>query len=390
MRTSVRQLPVRLLIPLLSFFLIAGCDDPSNVGQGLVDSQAGETRILEMDATSFEANELADLTGGNTASGSFYALFGQVDDPVAGNMIATGVVDFVPESQFSTAFTGGIVNFAELQFNIEYLYGDTTSAIQFELLPILSPWESSTLRSDSTIQTGTSIATYSVAASKGITKITLPQSWVSNFDQLLRSSGFSDEFHGFIIQPIASGAIAGIRFTNSQLRATAVPGDTTTYVLSKVGTLTAPLSSSIEDVVLLHDAGRSGLDIRFPIAGSESEPLMIHRVRMAFQAMNLADRYPTGFVRSFPASVGLRAVSNDGLTRLDILEVPINADGAFSFDNGTLTNIFQSANLEKSVLDRFEIYLPTDQSGVGFLAFPATAGLGSTFPTAELTVTPIN
>jgi hypothetical protein len=43
-------------------------------------------------------------------------------------------------------------------------------------------------------------------------------------------------------------------------------------------------------------------------------------------------------------------------------------------DNTTLTNVFQSANLGKSVLDRFELYFPAEQSGVGFFAFPLDSG----------------
>lgn len=92
-------LPLVLLVCLLPMF---GCDDPSNVGQGLLDAQAGETRIIPLSPGEVSAGDRSDLTGGNSASGAVRALVGVVDDPVIGTMRSTGFVDFVPSSQFGS------------------------------------------------------------------------------------------------------------------------------------------------------------------------------------------------------------------------------------------------------------------------------------------------
>ncbi len=72
---------VALMVGLL---IMTGCDDPTNVGQGLLDSQAGETRVITLQPNSVTAGDRSDPTGGNAASGAVMSLMGVVDDPVRG------------------------------------------------------------------------------------------------------------------------------------------------------------------------------------------------------------------------------------------------------------------------------------------------------------------
>jgi len=365
-------LPLVLLVCLLPMF---GCDDPSNVGQGLLDAQAGETRIIPLSPGEVSAGDRSDLTGGNSASGAVRALVGVVDDPVIGTMRSTGFVDFVPSSQFGSDFLNGSVSWAGLELNLDYRYGDTTGVLQFDLYGVAESWLSSEITADADIPLGSLVASYEVPVREGIVSLPLPEAWVAANDARLRSETFTDAFHGFSIVPTAGNAIAGFRFTESALRATVVPGDTVSFALSKVGTVTEVDADRLpSDYVILQDGAPHGVFLRFPLRGDGLEESLIHRVTLGLTAENLDALYPDSFLRPLPSVLGMEAVSADGLTRLEIAEVSINADGRFIMDNTTLTNVFQSANLGKSVLDRFELYFPAEQSGVGFFAFPLDSG----------------
>jgi hypothetical protein len=376
-----------LLVALL--FSSTGCDDPSNVGQGLLDAQSNDTQVVSLAGASLSTAERGDLTGGNSAIGSLRVLFGQVDDPVIGSIAAHGFVDFVPGSQFSTAHVGGTVSWAELELNIDYRYGDTTSVVQVDLFSIPTAWQSTTLRADSSIAVGSLIGTYEVEARSGVTTLPLPASWVSTYDATLRDANFSDAFHGFALRPRSGNVVLGARFSQSRLRASAAPGDTVSYPLSKVGTL-----SQDDDVVapagyhILQDASTKSLDLRIPIQEGELGEALIHRVILKLKSADFSASYPSGFLYSKPGVILVEAVSSEGTSRLQVGQVTMNVDGEFIVDGTTLTNVFQSANLGRSALDRFEISFPNEQSGIGFLAFPAE---GSTAGVETLvTLTPIN
>lgn len=369
--------------------VLAGCDDPSNVGQGLLDVQAGDTRVVPLLPSSITAADRSDPTGGNAASGAVQALMGIVDDPVRGRMTSRGFIDFVPSSQFGSDFLNGSVDWAGLSLNLDYRYGDTTGVVQFDLYEVPANWQSSEIEASSAIVLGSMIDSYEVAAKEGIVSFELPEAWVQEYDSVLRDGSFSDLFHGFAMVPTDGQAIVGFRFSESTLRASATPGDTVAFALSKVGSLTSmPDAASGSGHVFLGDGSSSGVDLRFPLNGGELDESLIHRVILNLQVENISSSYPAGFLRPLPGVLGLEAVSADGDTRLEIAEVAVNTDGQFVMDNTTLTNVFQSANLGKSVLDRFELYFPPDQSGVGFFVIP-TDGADSAIE-ALITATPIN
>lgn len=369
--------------------LIAGCDDPSNVGQGLLDAQSSDTQVVSLPGASLEVAARGDLTGGNTAIGALRVLFGTVDDPVVGTLDATGYVDFVPGSQFPSTFLNGTVSWADLRLNVDYQYGDTSSTVLVDVYDVSAAWQSTTLRADSTIAQGAFIGSFEIPASSGIVTLPLPASWVTTHDATLRNSNFSDLFHGFAVVPRGGNAILGARFSESELRASAAPGDTVSFPMSKVGTLTR--DDAVVDPAgyrVLRDGATSSLDLRLPIQDGPIGEALIHRVILKMKTADWSSQYPTGFSHPTPGVILLEAVSSDGATRLEIAEVAQNASGEFIVDGTTLTNVFQSANLGKSVLDRFEITFPAEQSGIGFVGF----SVDDAAPGVEtlVTLTPIN
>ncbi len=357
------------------------------MGQGLLDAQSGETSVLSLAPSALIESDRADATGGNAASGAIRALTGQVDDPVIGSITSRGFIDFVPASQFESSFFNGSVSWAELSLNLDYSYGDTTSMVAFDLYSVPSDWLSSEIEADSDISIGTRIASYEIQATSGSVSLPLPAAWVDANDTTLRNSDFSDVFHGFSLVPTGGNAIVGFRFSESQLRVSATPGDTVSFAMSKVASLT-DIPPAPNGNILLSDGSSSGMDVQFPIRGGSFDESLVHRVILNLRATNLDASYPTGFNRPLPTVLGMDAVSAEGDTRLEIAEVSINAAGEFVIDNTTLTNVFQSANLGKSVLDRFELYFPPEQSGIGFFVFPTVSG--DTSIEALITATPIN
>ena len=372
--SALNAIPLRFPLPtvvlIAGLLLFSGCDDPSNVGQGLLDAQSGDTQVVTLAPDNISPGARADVTGGNAASGALRALAGMVNDPVIGPLEATGFLDFVPSSQFDGSFLNGTVSWAELSLNMDYRYGDTTGVVSLDLYGVTENWLSSETDADSDIAMGDLIASYEVQVKEGVVSLPLPEAWINEHDATLRSSTFTDSFHGFGLVPTDGDAIVGFRFSESSLRASAVAGDTVSFALSKVGTLTDFSGATTpEGHILLQDGAEKGMDLRFPLRNGELDESLIHRVVMNLDTVDLLSQYPAGFARPVPGVIGIEAVSADGLTRLPVAEVSINSEGSFVIANTTLTNVFQSANLGKSVLDRFEIYFPPEQSGVGFFAF---------------------
>ncbi|MDE2996526.1 MAG: hypothetical protein OXT73_07300, partial [Bacteroidota bacterium] len=70
----------RLMGILVAFaFLLSGCDDPSNVGQGLLDAQSNDTEVIRLEDGGVSASDRGDLTGGNSVIWSTRDVFGQVN-----------------------------------------------------------------------------------------------------------------------------------------------------------------------------------------------------------------------------------------------------------------------------------------------------------------------
>ncbi len=375
---------------LSASILMTGCDDRTNVGIDLVDPQTEESRVITLSANYLQDNVLGDVTGGNAASGALRALAGVVEDPVAGRIETIGLLDFVASSQFGISFLSQPVTFAELIVSIDYVYGETTQPVTFELFQVNETWTSAFARADTTIGTGALVLTTTIPAVEGGHAVAMPAEWISAFDGILRSSTFTDDFHGFSLRATSGNAILGVGFSGTSLRASSTPGDTVSFSLSKVLTTSSRIpDSASSDYVLLQDGAASGLDVSFPFLSESFPEALVHRVLVRLNTVDLSGLYPSGFNRPEVTLVGLRVVADDDVTRLTVEEVGMASDGSLTFDNTILTNVVQSVNLGKSSLDRFELYLPSTQSGVGYLAIQLGATASESLPRAIVTFTPL-
>jgi hypothetical protein len=380
----------RLCVVAVCFISISACDDPSSIGLELVDPQSGATEVRAVGSTLAESSGIADITGGTTTEGAFRSLFGKVNDPVAGSFFMIGYVDFISSTNVTSAFRAAPVTFADLEFNIDYVYGDTTQPLTFNLYEVDQAWNSSDVRSDTFLVAQTLVTTATLMPASKTIHVPLPQSWVNQHDTALRSTTFVDDFHGFALQATQGDAVLGVHYSGSSIRASSVPGDTVNFSMSKVLSASSFRDDTANtEFITLRDGAAETLSVKFPLEPSEFGEVAIHRTIIRLNSADVSGLYGPQFKRPGVIRVGLRAVAVDNQTRLNVVTADVNFDGSLSFDSATLTNILQSENLGDSGLDRFELYFPRESSTVDVLAFKR--GLPSELgPRAIITFTSIN
>lgn len=362
--------------PAIAAFLVlvtvlaTGCsDDPSNVGIGLVDAQAGDALVEVYGAVAFAADGPADITGGDITAGATRALAGRVDDPLIGPFTPVGFVDFVPSGTFPASFTGGSVSYVELLLDIDYVLGDTTQLLELELSEITSAWTSLSRRADTTLSVGAAIQSFDVDLASQTARVVLSDDWVSANNALLRSSTFQDAFHGFQIAGLSGNAVVGFNLVNSRMRASAVAGDTVLFAMSKVLTsMPAAAGGAPANTVVLQDGGRNTVTLKFP----DLTDMAVHQAVVRAQLHDSDVQDPAGFARPASGSVAIRAVTADNAVRLPLLTVQVADDGSIVFRDPVVTRIMQQSALGLSEFDRFELYFPTASSTVG--SFVLTGG----------------
>jgi hypothetical protein len=367
--------PATALCLILATILSTGCsDDPSNVGIGLVDVQAGDALVETYNAVAFAADGPADITGGDITTGATRVLAGLVNDPRIGSFSAHGYVDFVPSGTFPASFTSGTVSYVDLLFDVDYAHGDTTAALTMDVSEIATSWASLGRRADTTLTVGSPIQFFEVNPAAQTVRVVMSPDWVAENDALLRSSTFQDDFHGFRLRGLSGNTVLGFNLVNSRMRASAVAGDTVLYAMSKVlTTMPSDPSGGPGATVVLQDAGRHTVTLKFP----ELSSMAVHQAVVRAQVSPPPAADPEGFARPVTPVVGLRAVTADNTVRLPLLTVQVAADGAVQFEDPVIARILQQAILGLSEFDRFELYIPTGSSSVGSVSLktgPASGG----------------
>jgi hypothetical protein len=378
------------VVLLALLLLLPACDDPSQIGIDLVDAQAGDTEVVTLPPSQLEFTGAADITGGTNTSSAFRSLFGKVSDPVAGDFAMEGYMDFVGSANVSSAFSASPISFADLELNLDYVYGDTTAEISVDIYDIEEAWSSSDARADAFLVARSLVTSASLEPTEGLIRIPLPEAWIASKDAVLRSGTFVDDFHGLAFKVSQGNTVLGVHFSGSSIRASSVPGDTVNFSMSKTLSASSFLNGSQNPAYhTLRDGAAETLSLKFPIEDQQFGSASIHRVIIRLNTEDVSDLYPSGFKRSGITRVGIRAVATDNETRLNVGTMDILEDGIVTFDSATLSNVVQSANLGNSGLDHFEIYFPAELSTVEMLAFKK--GLPATFgPRAVITYTSLN
>ncbi|MCZ6758181.1 MAG: hypothetical protein O7C39_07845 [Bacteroidetes bacterium] len=377
---------------LISSLVLVGCgDDPSNIGLGLVDVQAGEPVLVTLEPTSFETSSDADITGGFLAitllrEGANRFLVGTTVDPALGTLTAEGRLSFVALEAASDDFRNGPVSSVVLTMGLNYVYGDTLTPITVRLSSISDEWSAAGTRADTVLNVGASIMEIELDPTEDLAEIELPSAWVSANDVLLRSETFSSDFRGFHLSHVDGNAVVGISAGSSFL-SIAVPGDTLRVNVDKIlTTVSRDASATPAEFLLLQD----GIDIIAVELDFEIDEILnnsIHHALFRFNtALPILDT-PTGFSRPQLTNMDLVAITGSDEFRTVLADGQVDDDGILTFQSTNLSVAMQNTVLGRGDLVRFELHAPIEDNSLDFVFFERNSGAGG--PRLILTVTEV-
>lgn len=324
--------------------VLTACEDPSNVGLGLVGETGGEPEVVTVSLQPYAPIEVRDVTGGPvsaTANTTLRFFAGMVADPLIGSLDATGYVDFRTVSGISDEFRNGTVTAAELRLSRDYVYGDTTGTIEVQISEMTGTWDAVS-PTDAEITAGDAITTASFAADRREVVIPLPQAWIDANSSLLRSSSFTADFGGFEIAPVEGSAVFGFSNATSRFRVIA-GGDTVDYQVERSLTTTSTELLPDRDENLVWDATTHGLTLELPPSVQELGPAGVHSARIRLPAdTTITEREkPAGFVRPMLDRIRITGVVDSVAAFTS--EVSLSASGDFIFTEAHLpTRFFQN------------------------------------------------
>lgn len=372
---------------LLLSVLFTACEDPSNVGIGLIGDQGGEPRVDTIATSFFENEQAKDVTGGADR-----ILAGTVADPMLGTITAYGHFDLLPLETISEAFRNNPVTSAELSLFNEYQYGDTTATITLRLREIAADWDDVGAGADTSLQIGELVTEFSFPATDSVIVVPLPESWIALRDTTLRSTTFSTQFHGFTIEPASESAVIGFRADDTELQVIAGQ-DTVSFgasetlsTLERSGNVTLP-----PDRLLFQDGIGSTVAFGFDFAAENITNNAINRIefRIAADTTFPAEYTPTGFHRPLLRNLELFGITGDGES-LSFGEVfTLDDDGYYSLASGTLTSIVQQVLLGSTILDHFALRVPRNPNSINAIMLMDVSDVQFA-PHAILTITPIS
>lgn len=371
---------------------VTACEDPSNVGLGLVGEQGGHPATSEAEITNFgpESPE-------RPANMPDRVLTGRADDPLVGVVSSDGYLDFTPVS--SSEFRAGTVQSAELRLSPSYVYGDTTAEITFALRSVSVEWENEDLPFDTSFAVGDVIREFTYDPTDTLVIVPMPSDWVSEHDALLRSEDFVDDFHGFRLDHVSGNAVVGFGPSSTSLFAS-TEDDSATFPPAKAySALSKEPASAIDDRLVLQ-AG-VGPEARFNLElGDEAESSAINRAAITFRVDTMLAADPNVH-RPIMRTVDLYGITTEGGTVL-LARSTLDDSGRFIFDSDLLAREVQASVLGNREYDHFELRTPTPATtpndfselallpaSISIVPIYGTTG-GDLAPTAHLTLTPID
>lgn len=376
--------------------LFTACEDASNVGIGLVDEdQGGQPDVRSIDLAEFQSAPLSRPAGSLPR-----VLSGLVDDPLIGTIESEGYFDLASTS--GSAFRSNEVQTAALHLRPTYTYGDTSAGVVFAIRQIDEDWESSGLPPDTTISTGAVIREFEFTPSDSLVIIDLPESWVMENDEALRSTEFGQDFHGFRLEHVSGNAVVGFAGESHLLAFT--ESDSAVFPVSRTYSAARRIEDgNIPPERLLYQAA-SGPITSFEVDMSTDAltNAAINQVSLAFQAdtVTLESQKPAGFHRPIIRNLDLYGIlDDDRLVLIDRAE--LDSEGQFVFESTSLADEFQRQLLGTRSYDHFELRLPVGQGSFGDTGVSVVQGsidvqlfydtsATENAPTGTLTVTPLD
>lgn len=356
-----------LLFCLSAVLLFAACEDPSNVGIGLIDQdEGGLPDVRTVDPTDFHNAPLPRATGSAPR-----VLAGRVEDPLVGTMQAEGYIDL--SSTAGSSFRANDVESASLQLSPTYVYGDTTAPVTFAVRQITETWQSSALPADTSFAVGSVIREFEFTPTDSLVVVPLPQNWISENDDVLRSENFAEEFHGFRFEQVSGNAVVGFA-GQSQLRAFN-SADSAVFPVNRAYSAARRLSETNLPERLLYQAS-AGPTVAFQLRLDQEaiSDAAINYARLVFYTDSLTlSNTPSGFHRPVITTLDLYGVDEDeGLVLIG--RADLDAEGRFIFEGSGLARELQAVLLGTQAFNRFELRLPIGQGAFGETTLSAVLG----------------
>ncbi len=333
-----------LLIPLM----VASCSDPvSDVGLNLLGSEANP-QAATASVTSFSPSTLIDVTGSAPR-----VLVGAVDDPLTGQISAHGYLDF--DGDFSGAPSDEITG-AQLKLFRNYNFGDTLTAVQFELHQILENWDHAGRRANTGLKMGPAII--SMTTKNILTTIDLPDTWIDENATILRSADFETEFHGFALIERGSEQVIGFTSATTVLEVTSSSG-LTTYNVSSTHTQIARTrpSDTPSGFVLFQDGAGPSIEFNFAFDDFANQP--IHGIELVFNVDTVATKSaPVNFVRPLARTLQLIAIPMNDADPAALVGQATLENGQYRFLERDVSVFFQRVFFGAQEYSRLELRAP--------------------------------
>lgn len=351
----------RLLLPFLVGLLLvtSACEDPSNVGVGLVGSE-DEPHVVELHPTAFDTVAADDVTG-NTVR----VLSGQVDDPLFGAITASGFIDF---TRAATGTIDAPVATAEIRLHRDYVYGDTTSELTFTLYDMPSEWDASGASADTTLPSGSTVETFTVSATDTLVVLPLPSDWITQHEATLREENFGSNFHGFHLEATAGNAVVGFSLANATFRTISEEEDTLVHASDKaVSTLRRTTVPSIPDSrVLFQDGVGPRVQLDFDVSDFEDQPINDAIFRLFADTVTVQQHTPPHFYRPRPERLILRFATEAGNT-FSLGELDFEGDGHLRLRSSQLRDLLQQAMVGERLFTHLDLIVPPHNNSIAAL-----------------------
>ncbi len=379
-----------------AFIFLAACQDPSGVGLDVIGEEAADPNVSVVSTDMVSLADQDNLTGG-FASGlspvQSRVLVGAATDPLLGDVSAFAYVDFVPPSSIPDGFLERVIVSASLRLVRDYVYGDSTAMVPIQLHQMDMAWLPIGAPSDSTFEAGAILVEQTVLAQDSVVALTLPNSWVTQFNEILRSDSVASAIDGFQVRlPGGSmpGAVMGFNAALSTLRVLTAE-DTVDYPLFEVfshierGDAAPPPDNRL----FLRAGASETVVLTFPFEEFEDLPLANATLRLTVDP-TLLDQ--PGFARSLPQTISLFGRTEDD-DRLSIVNATLDEEtNSYAFVSATLTAIIQEALLGSAIVEQFEISIapsPASLDALPLILGPVPQeGQPDTRPRFALTVIP--
>ncbi len=360
--------PLLLGIVLGAALWAAGCDDPSNVGGGLIGETGGAPSLIEAPLL-LERERVDEVTGSAQR-----VLAGTADDPLLGTIAARGYLDFAGPSSRPEGFEDSTLTGAVLRLVPDYAYGDTTATLQFTLRAMQEEWEVGGATADTSLApiVGREIGTFSFAAGDTLVEYRLPEGWLQENRGVLRDTAFAEDFHGFELTSTSREAVIGFA-ASSGLRVF-TEADTLSYRTSRTlttirhededGAEGEEDNGALPDGRLLVQDGR-GLAVAFDLTPADSlREASLNRLELRLPTDRDALEGDADFFRPPLQTLRLSRVTDDS-TVIAVADLERSDDGVFRIPNvgqrAALQQFYQAVLLgevDADELGRFRLEAP--------------------------------